>query len=280
MDFTDLVDKAGAIVAAAALVGIVLVLPLYVSQRRDLVRLRAWMERQHGHPAADFAASEAILDRAETQLEELLGEAPAEAAPAEVAQATPAEPVPPTPAGGTTPVPAAYRVRGERPALERITMERAALEPHPRWRRFLARFNQPRLLIGIAIVALALGVAALFGSEKLLESEQGGREPKAGAVDPADVLVTVLNGAPSVPGLAAKVGDDVDSNGFDLGQLSATQGKVYGQTVVMYSAGEKPAARLLARDLGVTAVQRLDRQTKRLSEGADVVVIAGEDRAK
>ena len=53
--------------------GIALLLPLYLSQRRDVQRLRAWMNREPEHPAADIAASEAILDRAEAELEELAG---------------------------------------------------------------------------------------------------------------------------------------------------------------------------------------------------------------
>ena len=46
-----------------------LLLPLYLSQRRDLKRLVAWQEREPEHAAADVAASEAILDRAETEIE-------------------------------------------------------------------------------------------------------------------------------------------------------------------------------------------------------------------
>jgi hypothetical protein len=272
----DLINEAGAVVAVAATIGIILLLPLYFSQRRDVQRLRLWMESDPAHPTADVAASEALLDRAEAELEELLGEPVAEGTEATAAT----EVAPETPAHGATPVRAAARVTSERPALERITMERAALEPHPRWRRFLARLGQPRLLIGIAVVALVLGVAAIFGSEKLLETGEKEKTPRAGAVDPAEVSVTVLNGAPSVPGLAAKVGDDVEANGFDLNGLSATKGKVYGQTVVMYGRGQEKAARKVARDLGVNPVQKMDTATRRLSEGADVVVIAGEDRAK
>ena len=59
----------------------VLLLPLYFSQRRDLARLHAWMEREPGHPASDLAASEGLLDRAETELEAAFGPKPA--APAE-----------------------------------------------------------------------------------------------------------------------------------------------------------------------------------------------------
>jgi LytR cell envelope-related transcriptional attenuator len=276
MDFSisELVEDAGAIVSVIAGIGIALLLPLYLSQRRDLQRLVEWMDREPGHPAADVIASEALLDRAEAELEELLGEAPG-AAPAPRTEITP----PPSPAAAPrdVPVTAAQRVTAERPALERITMERAALQPHPRWRRFVGTITRPRWLVAIAVAAVVLGIAAIFGSELLLETgDEGGREPKA-AVATADVTVAVLNGT-AVPGLGAKVGDDVEANDFKLGAVS-TIPQPFDQTVVMFEKGQERAARKLARDLGVSPVQPIDRQAQRLSDGADLVVIAGQDRA-
>ncbi len=69
----DLAFQLPAYVSLAAAVACVVLLPLYFSQRRDLQRLQAWMEREPGHPQADIAASEALLDRAETELEGLFG---------------------------------------------------------------------------------------------------------------------------------------------------------------------------------------------------------------
>jgi hypothetical protein len=261
VDLANIVEQAGAIVAVAAVLALLLLIPLYLSQRRDLSRLVAWMEAQPDHPAGDVAASELILDRAEAELEQLL---PAEEAP------TP----PPVPPPATA---AAQRVTSERPALERITMEREALIPHPRWRRFVGTVTRPRWLIAIAATALLLGVAAIFGSELLLEPEDRERTPRAGAVDPSTVTVSVLNGT-SVPGLGAKVGDDVEANGFDLGTVTTISGP-FDQTVVMFEKGEERAARRVARDLGVAPVQPIDRQAQRLADGAEVVVIAGQDRA-
>ena len=120
MDIVELIDRAGVFVAIAATLAFILLLPLYFSQRRDLARLRDWMEREPDHPREDLAASEGILDRAEAELEALTAEAGI--ADTEVRPPTQLSP--------------AERVRGERPALERITMERAALDPHPRWHRF------------------------------------------------------------------------------------------------------------------------------------------------
>ena len=149
MDVQDLIQEAPEVVSVVALLGIALLLPLYLSQRRDVERLRAWMEREPDHAATDLAASEALLDRAETELEELLGPSGTGEPATEVRH-------------GTVQVSAATRVTHERPALTRITIERAALAPHPRWRRFTARASQPRVLIVVGIVALALGIAGIF----------------------------------------------------------------------------------------------------------------------
>jgi hypothetical protein len=273
MELVDLIDRAGAFVALAATLAFVLLLPLYFSQRRDIGRLRAWMEREPGHPAEDLVASETILDRAETELETLIAEA---------ARVGDTEIRPPAPLGADAPlapaerVSPATRVTGERPALERITMERAALEPHPRWRRFAQRATQPRVLAAVAAVALIVGVAAIFGTELILTDgdDAGG----GGSFDPSSVTVAVLNGT-SESGLAAKVGSDVESNGFGLGAITNTD-PGFGQTVVMYAPGERRAANKVARSLGVTAVQEIDRARSRAADDADVVVIAGEDRAR
>jgi LytR cell envelope-related transcriptional attenuator len=261
-----------AYVSAAALAALALLLPLYLSQRRDVRRLRDWMEREPGHPKDDLTASEALLDRAEAELEAALGSGAGEAA---VVQ--PTEVKPPSAAGTPTPVPAARRIAHERPALERITMEREALLPHPRWRRLANRVGQPRVLSLTALLAVVLGLAGIFGSERILR-QGSGDHPGPVAIVPGNVTVAVLNGT-SVPGLAAKVGDDVRVNGFELGTVSNSR-RQFDQTVVMYEAHQQRAAKKVAHDLGVKPVQPIDRETQRLVGGADVVVIAGEDRAQ
>ncbi len=267
MQITEIFDSATGFVAVAALLGFALLIPLYISQRRDVHRMRAWMEREPDHPAADILASEAILDRAETELEELMPETLPEPEPEPEPEATPA-----------TPMPAATRVTHERPALERITMERAALEPHPRWRRFAAAATRPRVLVAIGLLALLLGAAAILVSEEIL-SGGGDHQPRAEAIDRADVTVAVLNGT-SVNGLAGKVSSDVEASGYRAGRISSTT-PGFTETVVLYAEGQKRAAQKVARDLGVDrrAIEPLDRDSRRLAGDADVVVIAGEDRA-
>jgi hypothetical protein len=260
MFINDLIEQAPAVVSVIAAFGVALLVPLYLSQRRDVQRLREWMEREPDHPRADIAASEAILDRAEVELEELVGEpAPAEPATAVISAAT--------------------RVTHERPALERITMERAALAPHPRWRRFVGRVTQPRVLVTIGIAALVLGVAGIVASQEILSSGDGDQKG-GGAVDRAEVSVAVLNGT-SINGLAGAVGSEVEANGYHLGAVTNTTPGV-GKTEVMFADGEKAAAQKVARDLGLEPgdVIEVDRDARLLAGDADVVVIAGEDRAQ
>jgi hypothetical protein len=259
VDINEVIDSAQGFVALAAVVAFVLLLPLYFSQRRDIRRMRFWMTREPGHPASDLAASEELLDRAEAELAELAGEA--------------------EPARGTTPSTPAERVTSERPALTRITMEREALAPHPRWRRFVGRATQPRALIAIGAVAVLLGVGAIFASEGLLGGDDDGRRQPA-AIDPADVTVSVLNGT-TVNGLAGKVGSDVTSRGFQLGAITSNTELGFERTAVLYVQGQKRAAQKVARDLGVKDVAEADRDVRRLAgDDTEVIVIAGEDRAR
>jgi hypothetical protein len=158
-------------------------------------------------------------------------------------------------------------------------MERDALVAHPRWRRFAARATQPRALVAVGIAAVLLGAAAIFGSERLLTDGEEG--PVRAGLDPSQIEVAVLNGT-TASGLASKVGSDLQANGFDLGAVTnASPG--FDQTVVMFRRGNERQARKVANTLGVRAVQPLgrdDRDLSRLAAGADVVVIAGEDRAR
>jgi hypothetical protein len=270
MELFELINRTGSVVAIPAALAVFLLLPLYISQRRDLARLRAWMEREPAHPAADLRASEARLDRAEAEVERL-GVGSGETA------ATVVQPAPVAmPSASRS---AAARVTSERPALARITMERAALEPHPRWRRFAERATRPRILAAIAAVAALVGVAAIVGSQQILRDGGAGGE-RGQAFDRSAVTVSVLNGT-EFGGLAGKVQSDIAANGYQVDTVGGTESG-FERTVVMHRPGARRGARVVARDLGVRRadVQRMDRTTARLGGNAEVVVIVGEDRAR
>jgi hypothetical protein len=151
-------------------------------------------------------------------------------------------------------------------------MERAALEPHPRAKRFWGRVTQPRWLAVIALAALALGVTGIIVVDRVLRD--GGEN---GAVlEPGGIEVAVLN-TTSADGIAGRVASDIETAGYIRGQVGTIE-RDTDQTIVMYAPDQKRAAKRVARELGNVAVQQIDRAAQAAAEGADVVVILGQDR--
>ena len=248
----SLINEIPDYLSLAAMSGTVLLTPLYISQRRDVSRLRELHERDPDHARRDLADSEALLDRAEHDLEEVLiatGEFPA---------------VPPT---------------SERPALDQVTMEREALAPHPRWRRFARAAMAPRTLAVVGLLAVVIGIAALVASGKIFGggNESSRRGAQTAAPAPASVNVAVLNGTADTS-LGQRIGAEIKQRGFELGSLADSETQ-FQQTVVMFSPGFKQDAMKVAQALDVTPIQPIDAQTRSQAPNADVVVIAGVDRA-
>jgi hypothetical protein len=271
---TDLLpfDEVAALVATASVIGIFLLTPLYLSQRRDVQRLREWMLKNPEHATADLALSESRLDRTEVELERIYAERGEPVPGTDEHEATEVKP-------GVTPpgaLPAATRVTSERPALERITMERSALEPHQQLRRFGRWATQPRWLAALAVAAFLVAGAAIVVVQQGLLSDD---EPDAPAVDPAGIEVAVLN-TTSADGLGGKISRQIENAGFLSGDVESFV-RDTDQTVVMYSRGQERAAKRVARELGgdpPPAIQKIDRDVQNATPDADVVVILGQDR--
>ena len=104
---------------------------------------------------------------------------------------------------------------------------------------------------------------------------------KATPVDPSKVTVAVLNGT-RIPGLAAQVGDRVQSNGFQLGNVATATEAQRAESVVEFKSGANRAARLLARKLHITQIEPLDPASgdNGLSGDATVLVIVGADQQR
>lgn len=250
-------DQVAALVATVSALGIVLLLPLFLSQRRDVRRLRGWMEQEPEYPAGDLAASETRLDRAELQLERAYVER--------------GEPVP-----GTTEFQAVHpdtQITGERPALGQVTMERAALEPHRRWRSFSGRVTQPRWLAAIALVALLLGVGGIVVVQQFLRDDDN---PGEVADDAAGIEVAVLN-TTTASGIGGRVATQIEDSGFLRGAVGNLERET-DQTLVMYQPDQKRSATRVANELGGVATQAIDREVAEAAGDADVVVILGQDR--
>ena len=263
-------------IAAVSVVGFFLLLPLYLSQRRDVLRLREWMMDHPEFPATDVVLSERRLDHAERELAKAYAER-GEPVPGtmefEAVRAATAVKEP----GKAEPVDAPLEeslLTSERPALAQVTMERSALEPHPRWKQFGANVTQPRWLAVIALVALVLGVGGILGVDRILrEDEDSGG---AALTEPTGIEVAVLN-TTTASGIAGRVATQIEDSGFIRGQVGNIERET-DQTIVMYAPDQKRAGNRVARELGDVAVQQIDREVQAAAAGADVVVILGQDR--
>jgi hypothetical protein len=278
----EVIERIGYYAGTAAFLALGLLVLLYVSQSRDIHRLRLWSEHD---PDAPREAEEAAATGVRVAHETAASQAAAEAAAARAARraeraATRGEPVPSR---------AAERVSAERPAAVRdrpigpaepAMTESVTVYRESAWRSWLRRGPTTWELLWVMAGAFLLGVLIVGGSQVLL-SDGDGEVPTttAGAgIVKQDVEVAVLNGT-AVPGLAARVGDDVEANGYTLGAVTNSETPAM-ETVVLYERGHEEEAQVVARDLGVEVVQLLDPDTRELAVGADVVVVAGEDRAQ
>jgi hypothetical protein len=156
-----------------------------------------------------------------------------------------------------------------------------AVYREPRWRTWVRRGPTTRELLMVMAGAFLIGLVVVIGSQLLFGG--GAEEPPpantAGGtgVVKEDVEVAVLNGT-AVTGLAGLVADDVEANGYFLGAVTNSPTPAE-ETVVLYERGHEEEAKVVANDLGVEVVQLIDAESRALAEGADVVVVAGEDRA-
>ena len=286
----------GIYAGTAAFFGLALVVPLYFSQARDVRRLRTWMAltpelRQaeiEAAYAAELAEAEAEAappvppDVAAPETEEprvVPGLGPASAPPPPASGTTPPRGV--TPAPGTTPVRAlspAERIALDRPATARITAERTVVQPVPRGLRGAAQRASGRNLAAVVAGVLALGIAVVFVTLQLSdEGDERDAKTRTSAVVPSEVEVAVLNGT-AEPGLADKVGDDVEANGFMVGAVTNSESP-FETTVVMYTPGNEREAEAVANKLGAVSLKPMDASTRAVVGEADVAVIAGADRA-
>jgi LytR cell envelope-related transcriptional attenuator len=211
-----------------------------------------------------------------------------------------------------TPAPAVPGGPGDRPPVRRFPTrpipaprpgpsQTAILPPYgqdrPWYRRLLA---SPRYLVLAIAGILIVGGGAAFGVVQLTKEESpspkqeqvagggesgdsgGGKAKKrkrAPAVHPADVTVSVLNGT-TVPGLAAQIGDKVESFGFQLGNVTNSSDQQRAESVVLYGAGHQREAVAVGRKLRIGQREAIDPQSQALGGDASVVVVAGADETQ
>jgi LytR cell envelope-related transcriptional attenuator len=140
--------------------------------------------------------------------------------------------------------------------------------------RYLALIAGGVAILGIGAIVLINETVGGGGgtSEKTIRSGPGGSTPIA----PGAVTVAVLNGT-DTPGLAAKVGDDVQANGFKLGPITNSDSG-FEFTTAMYVRGHRREAEAVAKSLGVKRVALMGRAIRALAGSANVAVVVGADR--
>lgn len=174
----------GGIAALLAMAGMLLLLPIFLNQRREIARLTGWMNREPDAGTREFRAV-----------------------------------APPVTWTGSA---AADRVTSERPALERIgTAEQRAIEFQqlPWWRRVIERGPRHPLVISIFVVLIA--GAIFYAAAHFLRAESNDSAPNR--IDPSSVSVVVLN-ASSSSGLAGEVSDQLGNRDFDVIGTSVANG--------------------------------------------------------
>jgi LCP family protein required for cell wall assembly len=138
-------------------------------------------------------------------------------------------------------------------------------------------FNPDDLdLYSLPVVNATIGGAAVLRlvdeqAQPILDLFRG---TDANAVMPDSVRVQVLNGS-GVPGQAGEASDALVAAGFTSAGTGEAESFAFGRTVVRYTAGQGPAADLVARYL----VGGADLQEVIGPIGADVVVVTGADFA-
>ena len=108
-------------------------------------------------------------------------------------------------------------------------------------------------------------------------SDSGGDEASTTPRD--ELVVHVLNGT-TISGLAADLADTLRNEGFAEPITGNNADQQRTESEVLYAEGRRGDARDVAEALDIDTVAELDPTTTTNSEGADIVVIVGADKAQ
>lgn len=304
LEIPDIVRDIGAVAGFASFIGLAVLSALYFSQARDVKRLREWagraperepLERAAVQARAQAAALAAQQRQQQAQQAQQGGQPqPAGPRPASAAGATATAPqaprrIPSTPAGNGAP-PAAPPV-GARPSA--VGQRTQILPPgavRPPWYRRLVPDLRTALMALAAVLVLGAAVAFAViqvggddGAESGAPAQQarGGderaSEPPAEPPSPSEITVSVLNGT-TVTGLASQYRDALEEAGYDVGNAANFSDQAKAESVVLYAKGERPAARVVARDLDINQIEPVDPESQQLGGNASVIVVLGADK--
>jgi hypothetical protein len=248
----EIVQEIGAAAGLAAGVGLVVLSALYLSQARDVKRLREWASRAPERSRPD-----------------------APAMPGRAAGVPP--PSPQRPITGPTASPAVPR--------------QTAIIPSRRSRPWSSRIGTRHVAVAL-VGLLVLGGAAAYTVTRLTGDDGGDNSGNAqannengwpnrrngAAVRPGDVTVAVLN-ATTVPGLAAALRDQIAAAGFRKGTINDFSDQQLAESVVQYARGHEAEARAVSRRVGISQRAPVTADSRALAGDATVIVIAGADKA-
>lgn len=144
-------------------------------------------------------------------------------------------------------------------------------------------------IVAVALVGLlVLGGAAASGVTQLTGDDGGDNsggaqanskpQPKGAAVKPGNVTVAVLNGT-TVPGLAAKLRDQIAAAGFKKGTIDVFSHQQLAESVVQYAPGHQADAKAVSGRVGISHREPVTADSRALAGDATVIVIAGADKA-
>jgi hypothetical protein len=237
------------------------------------------------------------------------------AAPASGAQPkTAAPPVPGAPRAGTSAAagggqgaspPAPPQARPQ-PAVRPAAEQTQVIPPKSEsWHQRIFGSTRNLILAICGVVLLGAGVALALTQLSTEDSttpsgEQAAEEPQGGAnngggdengqgeerpeqrdrpaIDPSTVTVAVLNGT-TVPGLAARVSDEVQSAGFEVGTVANSSDQQRAESVILFAPGHEREAAAVSRRLDIAQREPIDAATQGLAGDATVVVVTGADRS-
>jgi hypothetical protein len=137
------------------------------------------------------------------------------------------------------------------------------------------------IVAGVIVIGggVAFGVSQLGGDDEAGTSSDSAQQQPQEPVNPSTVTVSVLNGT-TVPGLAAQIGDEIESDGFQRGNVANALDQQRTASVVLYAEGADREAKLVARRLGINTVEPIDPDSQALGGNASVVVIVGADQTQ
>ena len=135
------------------------------------------------------------------------------------------------------------------------------------------------IVAGVIVVGggVAFGISQLGGDDEPSSPAESADDAPQAPINPSTVTVSVLNGT-TVPGLAAQIGDEVESAGFQRGNVANALDQQRTTSVVLYAEGADREAKIVARRLGINTVEPVDPDSQALGGTASVVVIVGADQ--